>query len=48
MPKEMWSAKGKTVGYDWDNDLAEAINAAATKGMLISNHSYGIYCFCTT
>lgn len=28
------------VGYDWNNDLSEATNAAAN-GMLISNHSYG-------
>ena len=27
-------------GYDWNNDLSEATNAAAN-GMLISNHSYG-------
>jgi trimeric autotransporter adhesin len=28
------------VGYEWNNDLAEATTAAAN-GMLISNHSYG-------
>ncbi len=28
------------VGYFWDNDVAEATNAAAD-GMLLSNHSYG-------
>lgn len=28
------------VGYDWNNDTSEAINAASN-GMLISNHSYG-------
>ncbi|QNM85197.1 S8 family serine peptidase [Polaribacter pectinis] len=28
------------VGYDWNNDTAEATNAAAN-GMLVSNHSYG-------
>ncbi|WP_422089869.1 GEVED domain-containing protein [Tenacibaculum ovolyticum] len=31
---------GKAVGYDWNNDKAEATTAAAN-GMLISNHSYG-------
>ncbi len=39
------SAKGmapqaRAVGYEWNNDLAEATTAAAN-GMLISNHSYG-------
>lgn len=39
------SAKGmawqsNVVGYDWNNDVSEAITAAAN-GMLISNHSYG-------
>jgi trimeric autotransporter adhesin len=39
------SAKGmaphsSVTGYDWNNDLSEAVNAAAN-GMLISNHSYG-------
>ncbi len=33
-----WQAN--VVGYDWDNDEAEAI-AAAANGMLVSNHSYG-------
>lgn len=28
------------VGYDWNNDTSEAINAASN-GMLVSNHSYG-------
>lgn len=28
------------IGYDWNNDKAEA-TAAATNGMLVSNHSYG-------
>ncbi len=28
------------VGYDWNNDQAEATNAASN-GMLVSNHSYG-------
>lgn len=32
---------GKAVGYDWNNDLSEAANAASNKGMLISSHSYG-------
>jgi hypothetical protein len=31
---------GKAVGYDWNNDKTEA-TAAASNGMLISNHSYG-------
>lgn len=30
----------RAVGYDWNNDKAEATTAAAN-GMLISNHSYG-------
>ena len=30
----------KAIGYDWNNDEAETITAAAN-GMLISNHSYG-------
>ncbi|PKH49874.1 peptidase S8 [Tenacibaculum sp. Bg11-29] len=30
----------KAVGYDWNNDKAEA-TTAASNGMLISNHSYG-------
>lgn len=39
------SAKGmawqaNAVGYDWNNDVAEATTAAGN-GMLISNHSYG-------
>ncbi|CAL2091446.1 conserved protein of unknown function precursor containing a T9SS type A C-terminal secretion signal. Putative S8 family peptidase [Tenacibaculum sp. 190524A02b] len=39
------SAKGmaphaKGVGYDWNNDKAEA-TTAASNGMLVSNHSYG-------
>ncbi|MEO1054584.1 MAG: S8 family serine peptidase [Bacteroidota bacterium] len=33
-----WQARALT--HDWNNDLAEATNAAAN-GMLISNHSYG-------
>ena len=33
--------KAKGIGYDWNNDLAEATIAAAN-GMLVSNHSYGI------
>lgn len=28
-------------GYDWDNDITEATQAAMNNGMLISNHSYG-------
>lgn len=28
------------IGYEWNNDLSEAANAASN-GMLISNHSYG-------
>jgi len=32
----------KAVGYDWNNDLSEATNAANNKGMLISSHSYGL------
>ena len=32
--------QAKVVGYDWNNDIAEA-TVAAEKGMLISNHSYG-------
>ena len=32
--------QAKAIGYDWNNDLAEATTAAAA-GMLISNHSYG-------
>ena len=31
----------KAIGYNWNNDKAEAITAAAN-GMLISNHSYGL------
>jgi hypothetical protein len=31
---------GQAVGYDWDDDLSEA-NNAAMNGMLLSNHSYG-------
>lgn len=31
---------GNAVGYDWNNDTSEAINAASN-GMLVSNHSYG-------
>ncbi|WP_010522346.1 S8 family serine peptidase [Aquimarina agarivorans] len=30
----------RAVGYDWNNDIAEAVNAAGN-GMLVSNHSYG-------
>jgi subtilisin-like proprotein convertase family protein len=33
--------QANAVGYDWDFDLAEA-TAAASSGMLLSNHSYGI------
>jgi len=33
--------QARAVGYDWDNDEAEATDAAANNGMLISNHSYG-------
>ena len=33
-----WQAKA--IGYDWNNDEAEATTAAAN-GMLVSNHSYG-------
>lgn len=41
------SAKGmapqaRGVGYDWGNDLGEMTNAAMN-GMLLSNHSYGVY-----
>lgn len=41
------SAKGmapqaRGVGYDWGNDLGEMTNAAIN-GMLLSNHSYGVY-----
>ncbi len=32
--------QAKAIGYDWNKDKAEAIKAAS-KGMLISNHSYG-------
>ncbi len=32
--------QGRAVGYDWNNDLAEA-TTSALNGMLISNHSYG-------
>jgi chitodextrinase len=32
--------QAKAIGYEWNNDLAEATTAAAN-GMLISNHSYG-------
>jgi subtilisin-like proprotein convertase family protein len=32
--------KAKGIGSDWNNDLAEATEAAA-RGMLLSNHSYG-------
>jgi trimeric autotransporter adhesin len=39
------SAKGmaphaRAIGYEWNNDLAEATTAAAN-GMILSNHSYG-------
>ncbi len=30
----------RAIGYEWNNDLTEATNAASN-GMLISNHSYG-------
>ena len=33
--------KAKGRGYDWDDDITEATNAAMNNGMLISNHSYG-------
>ena len=32
--------QANAIGYDWNNDLAEAAEAALN-GMLISNHSYG-------
>ena len=32
--------QARAVGYEWNNDLAEA-TTAASNGMLISNHSYG-------
>jgi trimeric autotransporter adhesin len=32
--------QARAVGYDWNNDLSEATQAAS-QGMLISNHSYG-------
>lgn len=32
--------QAKGIGYDWDDHLAEATEAAAN-GMLVSNHSYG-------
>ena len=40
------SAKGmaphaKAIGYDWNSDLSEA-TSAASDGMLVSNHSYGL------
>ncbi|WP_165731366.1 S8 family serine peptidase [Polaribacter sp. 20A6] len=33
--------KAKGIGNDWNNDLSEA-TLAASNGMLVSNHSYGI------
>jgi serine protease AprX len=41
------SAKGmayqcNVASYDWTNDKSEVINEAATNGLLISNHSYGV------
>jgi subtilisin-like proprotein convertase family protein len=33
--------QANAIGYNWDNDLSEATNAAAN-GMLLSNHSYGV------
>ena len=32
--------QASAIGYDWNNDLSEAA-AAASNGMLVSNHSYG-------
>ncbi len=31
----------RAIGYDWNNDIAEAVSAAGN-GMLVSNHSYGL------
>lgn len=33
--------QSRVTGYDWSNDLSEAITAASN-GMLLSNHSYGL------
>lgn len=33
--------QGKAIGYDWNSDLSEA-TTAASNGMLLSNHSYGL------